>query len=222
MDCARQGWPRGHGPECGWDGVGDGDGDGDGRWGRRQVGMGQRWGRVRNGDMDRHWGRGQMGTRGRDGDRKRDRVQRWGYKKKPEYRQGSGSRKEDGDEGLGSEHEGEKVGTQDKVGTWERRVTETGADTRGGERGQRWGQCCQMGQGRGYREQGWEMWNARDRNRSWGQGMENRDKRLGLGTGWRHQGHGLQGLCRYLWAGVMLVCPGGLCASRGSRDALQA
>lgn len=129
MDCARQGWPRGHGPECGWDGVGDGDGDGDGRWGRRQVGMGQRWGRVRNGDMDRHWGRGQMGTRGRDGDRKLDRVQRWGYKKKPEYRQGSGSRKEDGDEGLGSEHEGEKVGTRDKVGSWERQVTETGAET---------------------------------------------------------------------------------------------
>lgn len=114
MDCARQGWPRGHGPECGWDGVGDGDGDGDGRWGRRQVEMGQRWGRVRNEDMDGHWGRGQMGTGGRDGDRKRDRVQRWGYKKKPGYRPGSGSRKEDGDEGLGSEHEGEKVGTRDR------------------------------------------------------------------------------------------------------------
>lgn len=165
MDCARQGWPRGHGPECGWDGVGDGDGDGDGRWGRRQVEMGQRWGRVRNEDMDGHWGRGQMGTGGRDGDRKRDRVQRWGYKKKPGYRPGSGSRKEDGDEGLGSEHEGEKVGTRDKVGSWERQVTETGADTRGGE-GDRGG----------------------DNAARWGRGggTENRDGRCGTqetGTG---------------------------------------
>ena len=36
---------------------------------------------------------------------------------------------EDLDEGLGSEHEGEKVGTRDKVGSWERQVTETGAET---------------------------------------------------------------------------------------------
>lgn len=41
--------------------------------------------------MERHWGKGQMGTGDRDGDWKWDRVERWGYKKKQENRQVSGT-----------------------------------------------------------------------------------------------------------------------------------